>query len=360
MSSGASQPVPARQEGSADARPGGGDPQEAAALGVIWRAVYSPDGSTARCRKCDSRRPFHRVSARRAFACDRCGSHLYPASETPFAGSPLPLAAWLEATAAVVGSTRRVSPRQLADALHLSYRTAWRMCRKIQDSLAAGGKPGCLLQDLAASWARQVTPAARPAAALDRPADRIRAAACQVMAKRGASAARISDIAAAAAVSVGSVHYYFRSKDEALLDALRWAGEQLHESLQRLRDADVTPIEHLRRLLELSFPSNEGLHNEYLLWLEVWVRVRDHPAFLEECLIMSGRWHEAVRQVFGRGAAAGLFTPVTDLEEVCERYVAMAESLAYRAVLGYRTPERAREILTRFTAEQLGLPAGEL
>src|SRR5215472_204041 len=129
MTSGASRRVQAGGDQAADRGRVGG--REAAALDLIWRTVYSPDGRTAKCRKCTADRSFHRVSTRRAFACDRCGTHLYPASGTPFAGSPLPLSEWLETAAAVVASPGRVSPRQLADALDLRYRTAWRMCRQI-------------------------------------------------------------------------------------------------------------------------------------------------------------------------------------------------------------------------------------
>ena len=335
---------------------------EESALEIIWRAAYSPDGRSAECRKCGVRRSFHRVHARRAFACDRCGAHLYPASATAFAGSPLPLSAWLETAAAVVRSSGRVSARQLADTLNMSYQTAWRMRRKIQASLSADGASAQLLRELAEDWIRQTPQAAGAATSLGRPEDRIRAAACRVMAERGATAARIADIAAAAGVSVGSVHYYFHSKDEALLDALRWAGEQLHHTLQALRDADIAPIEHLRRLLELSVPTSQGLHDEYILWLEVWARVRNHPAFLQESITMSRRWYEAVREIFSHGTATGLFQPVTHLDEVCERYVAMAESLAYRAALGYSgtTPERAQQVLARFTAEQLRLAPEQL
>jgi AcrR family transcriptional regulator/transposase-like protein len=336
--------------------------QEQRALDLVWRAVCSPDGRSAECRKCGVRRSFHRVHSRRAFACDRCGSHLYPAAATPFAASPLPLSAWLETATAVVTSAGRVSARQLADTLGLSYQTAWRMRRRIQASLSADGTSAQLLRELADTWARQAPQAAGRATSLGRPEDRIRAAACRVMAERGATAARIADIADAAGVSVGSVHYYFHSKDEALLDALRWAGEQLHHTLQTLRDADIAPIEHVRRLLELSVPTSQGLHDEYILWLEVWARVRNHPAFLQESITMSRRWYEAVREIFSRGTAAGLFRPVTHLDEVCERYVAMAESLAYRAALGYSdtTPDRARQVLARFTAEQLRLAPGQL
>lgn len=335
--------------------------REECALELIWRTVYSPDGRSAECRKCGVRRSFHRVHARRAFACDRCGSHLYPASATPFAASPLPLSVWLETAAAVVRSSGRVSTRQLADTLNVSCQTAWRMRRRIQASLSDNGRPAQLLRELADAWEGHA-PQVAGSASLGRPEDRIRAAACRVMAERGASAARIADIASAAGVSVGSVHYYFHSKDEALLDALQWAGEQLHHSLQALRDADIPPIEHVRRLLELSVPTSQDLHDEYILWLEVWARVRNHPAFLQESITMSRRWYEAVREIFSRGTAAGLFHPVTQLDEVCERYVAMAESLAYRAALGYSdtTPDRARHVLARFTAEQLRLAPEQL
>lgn len=349
-----------RPDQPASGQPAGGP--EALALDLVWRAVCSPDGHTAHCRKCGRRGPFHRVSTRRAFACDRCGSHLYPATATPFAGSPLPLSAWLHATAIVTGSLRPVSARQLATILDLPYRTAWRMGRRIQESLAADGESRQLLQALAGAWAQKAAPIAEFPADLGTPEDRIRAAACRVMAERGAASARIADIAAAAGVSAGSIHYYFRSKDQALLDAFRWAGERLHENLRQLGEEEISPLEHIRRLLELSLPSDRGLHDEYLLWLEVWVRVRDHPNFLQESTKMSRRWFEAVRQIFGRGISAGLLTPVTELDEICERYVAIAESLAYRAALGYTDtgPDRARRVLARFTAEQLGLAPEQL
>ena len=325
-------------------------------LDLLWRTLHAPDGRTALCRKCGTERLFHRVSARRAYACDRCGAHIYPASSTPFAGSPIPLATWLDALVAVCEAPQRQRPRRVAESLGVSYKKAWRMTRRIDEALRAGGGTEALLRGLAESWKS----ATRPRAAGPRPPeDRIRAAACRVMAENGLTSTRIAAIAHEAGVSSASIHYYFRSKDELLLEAFRWAGEQLHQTLRELRDQHVDPLDHLLRLLELSVPSDETLHREYLLWLEVWVRVRNHSGFLDECDRMSKRWSEAVLEVFGRGIEAGVFTPVAELEEICERYVAISESLAYRAALRYAQmpTEKARRILARFTAEQLGIPA---
>lgn len=331
-------------------------------LELLWRTLHSPDGKAAFCRKCGTARLFHRVSARRAYACDRCGTHIYPASSTPFSGSPIPLATWLDALVTVCETPERQRPRRLAEALGLSYKKAWRMTRRIDQALLADGGTEALLRGLAESWKAATRPERTQPASLRRPEDRIRAAACRVMAENGLTSTRIAAIAREAGVSSASIHYYFRSKDELLLEAFRWAGEQLHETLRELRDQHVDPLDHLRRLLELSVPSDETLHQEYLLWLEVWVRVRSHPGFLEECDRMSNRWSEAVLEAFRRGIEAGLFNPVVKLEEVCDRYVAISESLAYRAALRYAQmpTEKARRILARFTAEQLGIPASLL
>ncbi|MEZ7126147.1 TetR family transcriptional regulator [Nonomuraea sp. AD125B] len=333
--------------------------REEAALALLWSAVHAPEGRTPYCRRCAADRSFHRVSRRRAYACDSCGAHVYPASTTPFAGSPVPLAAWLDAVVLMLDSPGKARPNRVAGALGVDYRRAWRMTRRIDEVLQAGGDDADLLRRLAGRWKEQDR--TRPGRTPDpgSPEDRIRVAACRLMAERGIEATRIADIAREAGVANASIHYYFRSKDEALLAAFRWAGDQLHVTLQRLLDENVGTIGQLRHLLELSIPGDQGAFEEYLLWLEMWARVRRHPAFLDECVRMSRRWADAVMGVFVAGVADGTFTPVAPLGEVCERYVAISESLAVRNTLGYSgmSAETARGLLARFTAEQLGVPA---
>jgi AcrR family transcriptional regulator len=49
--------------------------------------------------------------------------------------------------------------------------------------------------------------------------EQILEAACQAILERGFPATRIADIAAAAGVSTGTVHYYFATRDEVLIAA---------------------------------------------------------------------------------------------------------------------------------------------
>jgi AcrR family transcriptional regulator len=353
---GSSVAVEARQDvtpGAPDAQSPGRD--EADALDALWRAFHAPDGRTTVCPSCAETRRFHRVSRRRAYACDRCGAHIYPAAGTPFCRSALPLSDWLTATAIVIESGGKVTPARLARALDVSYRTGWRMRERLVRAQRADADALQRLEPCALAWRHPSGPSAVPADDVLSPEDRIRAAACRVLAERGLSSTRVADIAREAGVSSAAIHYYFKSKDEVLLAALCWTGEQLHAGLRRLTEEPADVVTQVRRLLDMSVPSDQALHDEYLLWLEVWVRVRSHPDFLGECMRMSRQWHEAVTSVIGRGIDEGAFRPVVPLAELCDRYVAMAESLAYRSALGYEgfTPERSRQILARFTAEQL-------
>src|SRR5215471_17577894 len=62
--------------------------------------------------------------------------------------------------------------------------------------------------------------------------DEILTAACQAIVRRGFADTRIGDIARAAGTSTGTIHYYFDSKQEVLVAALRFASERLFARLQ--------------------------------------------------------------------------------------------------------------------------------
>jgi transposase-like protein len=92
--------------------------------------------------KCDSEqcegaiRKHHRVTGRTAFACDYCGTHLYPLAGTIFEKSTTPLSLWFYAMY-LMGSTRcGVSAKQIQRETGVTYKTAWRMFRQIRTLMA--------------------------------------------------------------------------------------------------------------------------------------------------------------------------------------------------------------------------------
>lgn len=84
------------------------------------------------CDTCQKERKHYRVKGRTAYACDRCGHHIYPLVGTIFEKSPTPLRIWFQAIY-VMGSTRcGISAKQVQRETGVTYKTAWRMFKQIR------------------------------------------------------------------------------------------------------------------------------------------------------------------------------------------------------------------------------------
>jgi AcrR family transcriptional regulator len=186
--------------------------------------------------------------------------------------------------------------------------------------------------------------------------EQILEAACRAILDRGFPATRIADIAAAARVSTGTVHYYFATKDEVLVAALKWASGRL---FARIEDPgpDESATERLARLLAVSVPYPGPARDEYVLWIELWLRVLHQPELLPQCEEVSAQWRGFFHDVVRRGAEAGEFAPAAAPDEVAERLVAFVDGLGFETALGYRwtSPERMHARIAAFAGEQLGV-----
>lgn len=97
-----------------------------------------PNGITT-CQKCKGERKHHRVSGRTAYACDRCGNHIYPLAGTIFEKTTTSLKLWFHAMYQM-GSTRcGISAKQIQRETGVTYKTAWRMFRQIRQLMSEEG-----------------------------------------------------------------------------------------------------------------------------------------------------------------------------------------------------------------------------
>lgn len=185
-------------------------------------------------------------------------------------------------------------------------------------------------------------------------------AACRAIVQRGFPATRITDIAQLAGTSTGTIHYYFETRDDVLIEALKWASERLFARIEA--GADRSARGRLVHLLGVSIPSEGPAREEYVLWIELWLRVLHDPRLLPDCEALSERWRSYFFAVVRDGAAAGEFTPVAAADEVADRLIAMVDGLGFETALGYRwtSPDRMRGRLVAFAAEQLGVPPAAL
>jgi AcrR family transcriptional regulator len=205
------------------------------------------------------------------------------------------------------------------------------------------------------------TRSARPLRHPGRP-EEILEAACKAIVARGFAQTRVADIAQAAGTSTGTIHYYFESREEVLVEALRWASERLFARLSA--PADAAPLARLGRLLELSIPYSDPKErrDEYVLWLETWTLVLHDRARMRAVEDLSRRWRGIFSDTIDSGTTDGTFRPVSEPSVVAERLIALVDGLGFETAIGYpwATTERMRALLLDFACEQLGISARKL
>ncbi len=191
--------------------------------------------------------------------------------------------------------------------------------------------------------------------------EHLMAAAARVLVRDGSAGMRVRDVAVEAGVSTGIVHYYFGSKDEMLVDALRWAiGKPAERFAELRRDGDHMRV--LATLLEVSLPYPGVLFDEYVLWLELWTAVTHDASLQPLCEELAADYRDEMVKLIDDGTVSGVFRPVAEPSVVAERISAMVDGLCFRTVVGYSwTPlDRVRDLLRAFACEQLGVPLEDL
>ena len=104
-------------------------PDDDSCLEFVVKLIYS-DGIT--CRTCKEVRPHARLSNRKAYSCDYCGTHVYPLAGTIFEKSSTSLKSWFYAMYLISSTRCGISAKQLERELGVTYKTAWRMFNQIR------------------------------------------------------------------------------------------------------------------------------------------------------------------------------------------------------------------------------------
>jgi transposase-like protein len=115
-------------------------PDEEACLGYVAAMVY-PSFPVMPCRVCDVERTHHKLKTRKAYSCQKCGTHIYPLAGTIFEKSRTPLKSWFYAMYLVASTRSGISAKQLERELGVTYKTAWRMFKQIRTLMADDSGP---------------------------------------------------------------------------------------------------------------------------------------------------------------------------------------------------------------------------
>ena len=109
-------------------------PDDRACLDKIMREKFG--GTEFICPSCKVLSKFHPMTKRRAYACDRCGHHIYPCVGTIFEKSRTKLTHWFFAMYLMTSTRHGVAAKELERQIGCTYKTAWRMAHELRKLMA--------------------------------------------------------------------------------------------------------------------------------------------------------------------------------------------------------------------------------
>ncbi|MDK1476100.1 TetR/AcrR family transcriptional regulator [Streptomyces sp. 549] len=178
--------------------------------------------------------------------------------------------------------------------------------------------------------------ARRPA----QPRERLLAAAMEAIADSGLDRLTMAGLGREVGMSSGHLLYYFKTKDELLLQTLQWSEERLGAQ-RRAALARRTPVrERLDALVDLYLPQGPR-DPAWALWLEVWNRsLSADDEVRARQLELELAWHRDLVALFVEGAARGEFRAV-DAERFATRTRALLDGFGTHLVVGLPGTDRA-------------------
>jgi AcrR family transcriptional regulator len=197
----------------------------------------------------------------------------------------------------------------------------------------------------------------RPSIAEER-RPQITQAAIRVIAERGFDRMRLSDVAQAAGVSIGTVQHYFGSREAVLVAAFR----HVHaDALRRWHAAAESTDDPWDRLVAIVDSAIDASYRErWAVWLDYWTVSQRDARMRRDSADLHAAWMAPVVRAIDEGTAAGGFRPLGPAEDVADRLIALMDGLALQLLLDVpnTTPERTRELLLAALARDLSVDDG--
>jgi len=110
-------------------------PDDDACLQAIFTQKYGERPTCPGCAVAEGK--FHKITDRRAYACQDCGHHLYPCVGTPFEKSSTKLTLWFHAMYLMTATRNGVAAKELERQLGVTYKTAWRIGHELRKLMGA-------------------------------------------------------------------------------------------------------------------------------------------------------------------------------------------------------------------------------
>jgi AcrR family transcriptional regulator len=182
-------------------------------------------------------------------------------------------------------------------------------------------------------------------------------AALDVIADRGYADTRIADVAERTGISPALVIYYFKTKDQLLAEAIRFAEDGWYAEGQRRMTALPTAAARIEEIVAMTClpEADTESHDSWLLWLDFWALAARSPQVSDLRQKADERWRELIVSLVRSGQEAGEFQAV-DADDFAVLLSALLDGLAIQIALDDPVvgPQRSFDLSMAFIASQLG------
>jgi AcrR family transcriptional regulator len=187
--------------------------------------------------------------------------------------------------------------------------------------------------------------------------ERILDAAVTLIAREGIDDVRIARIAMAAGVSASLLHYHFDSREALLAEALEHSYEIAGNARISVPEDEPAPAtRRLAAMIDQCLPLNDELRDDWVLWVELWLRAVRHPELRPTAARLYERMRVWFAETIAEGVQAGEFT-ADDPGRTADRLLALIDGYGIRALNEDPTMpvERARQEIWAAIAAELGV-----
>ncbi|MDQ1008116.1 AcrR family transcriptional regulator [Streptomyces sp. V4I23] len=165
------------------------------------------------------------------------------------------------------------------------------------------------------------------------PREALLAAAMDTIAERGLEGLTMAGLGREVGMSSGHLLYYFRTKDELLLQTLEWSEGRLGAERSALLSRQGSARERLDAYVDLYVPDGPR-DPHWTLWLEVWNRSQSADADARgRQAAIEGAWHRDLVALLAEGVSRGEFRAV-DADRFAARLRALLDGFSVHVAVG--------------------------
>lgn len=198
-----------------------------------------------------------------------------------------------------------------------------------------------------------------PAEAQDSRRAQMLTAAAELIAERGLARTRIADVAARVGASPALVVYYFDTKENLLIAALRESETGFYAAAESLLRSQASLRERIETLVRLTFTeeSQGEVQGQWGLWFDLWNEAFRHPQVAADRRALDEQWRGLIARIVRAGIEEGDVPPETDVDTFAVTWAALLDGLSVQVALSDPTvtADRAMRISLDFAHHELGL-----